>query len=447
MLTRFWRSARLFLDSRRQSRVPFHSAERLQRIGAERLRRIVRHAYASVPFYRRVMDQRGFHPDDFRSVSDLKRLPLIDKRTVQENPEQFQSTTVDPAACLILKSGSGTVTRWSADAALRGLAIAERERAVWKPLAGARAGCRQLQILAPGSSSLSVRAFWNERVVTPGWISRKYYADPFLPYEEIVDKMNLIRPHVAFSYGSYIEHFFKYLLDSGRQPHLPRVWYYGADTLFREWRDLVEEKFGVKIYSNYAATETGRLGFECENRRGYHLNIDFVAVRLVDGGGNDVEDGQQGEVTVSCLSNFATVLLNYRLGDVGEMQPGGCSCGRRLPLLRELHGRVSQTIVLADGRAITSGAFLMQFSNELQSVLKAQAVSLGPGRLCWKVVPGRGIERSAFRARLLERCRTVFGASVEADVEFVDDIAPAASGKFETLTRGGPETGTTDGIG
>ena len=140
--TRLWRSARLFLDSRRQRRVPFYSAERLQRISAERLQRIVRHAYESVPFYRRAMDERGFDPDDFRSVSDLKRLPLIDKQAIQENPEQFQSTTVAPASCLILKSAGGTATRWSADAALRGLAVAERERAVWKPLAGARAGCR-----------------------------------------------------------------------------------------------------------------------------------------------------------------------------------------------------------------------------------------------------------------------------------------------------------------
>ncbi len=124
---------------------------------------------------------------------------------------------------------------------------------------------------------MAVRAFWDRRLRTSAWISRKYFLDPFLPYEEVIGKLAEIRPHAVFSYGSYFEHFFRFVADSGISLHLPRVWFYGADTLAPEWRELVEHRFGVKVYSNYSTTETGRLGFECEKRSGHHLNIDLVA--------------------------------------------------------------------------------------------------------------------------------------------------------------------------
>lgn len=176
-------------------------------------------------------------------------------------------------------------------------------------------------------------------MVTPAWVSRKFFADPFRSYEEIIATLNEVRPDIAFSFGSYVEHFFRFLADSGISPALPRAWYYGADALSPHWRNLIKEKFGVEVYSNYAATETGRIGFECERRSGYHLNIDFTAVRLVDEQGVDVPAGEVGEVIVSNLHNTATVLLNYRLGDLAEMSTQDCPCGRNLPLLRELHGR------------------------------------------------------------------------------------------------------------
>jgi phenylacetate-CoA ligase len=156
-------------------------------------------------------------------------------------------------------------------------------------------------------------------------------------------------------------------------------------------------------------------------------------VRLVDEKGEDVPAGEVGEVIVSNLHNTATVLLNYRLGDLAEMSAQDCPCGRNLPLLQELHGRVLESIQLANGRRITSGAFWMQFRDILCEVRKVQIVAQGQGRLCWRIVPGRGTERQAFEKQLLEHSARVFGSQLEATVEFVDEIPTASSGKFEAV--------------
>jgi phenylacetate-CoA ligase len=433
LLAKLCKSGRLFLDAQVQRRSPFFSKRVLLAMQSRRVGNIVRHAYQTVPFYRQAMEERRLRPEDIRSASELRQLPLIDKRVVQDNAAQFQSRLADPAAGLVLRSSKGASTNWTSKAIWRGLAIAERERAVWLPLAGRRLGCKQLHLLAPGSSTMSVRSFWDQQAATPRWISQKHYADPFLPYEEIVRILDDLKPDVVFSYGSYIEHFFRFLIDAGASPCLPRVWYYGADTLSRQWRGVVEHRFGVKVYSSYATTETGRIGFDCERWNGFHLNTDFVALRLVDESGSDVPAGQVGEVVVSNLHNTATVLLNYRLGDLGEMSGESCSCGRNLPVLRELHGRVSQSIQLADGRSVTSGVFIGNFRNQLSAVRKAQALSAGPGRICWRIVPGRSDDLAVLEREVLARCREVFGSALQATVEFVDDIPTAPGGKYEAV--------------
>jgi len=435
LLSKLYKPALVFLDGQAQRRVPFFPKRVLLAIQSRRVSEIVRHAYQTVPFYRQAMEERGLRPDDIRTASEIGRLPLIDKRVVQENQHQFQSRLVDPASTFLLRSSKGTSTNWTSKSIWSGLAIAERERAVWLPLAGRRLSCKQLHLLAPGSSTMAVRSFWDQAAATPRCIAQKHYADPFLPYEEIVRTLDHLKPDIVFSYGSYIEHFFRFLIDTGASPCLPRVWYYGADTLSRQWRDVVEHRFGVKVYSNYATTEMGRIGFECEKRNGFHLNLDFVDLRLVDEAGSDVPPGQVGEVVVSNLRNTATVLLNYRLGDLGEMSGESCSCGRNLPVLRELHGRVSQSIQLADGRSITSGVFLGKFRNQLSTVRKAQAVSAGPGRICWRIVPGRGDDPAILEQEVLVRCREVFGAALQATVDFVDDIPTPPSGKYEDLVH------------
>ena len=63
--------------------IPFWPTEWIDRLQRYRLRAIIYHAYDTVPFYRQVMNERGLHPSDFRTVEDLSKLPLIDGLTLE----------------------------------------------------------------------------------------------------------------------------------------------------------------------------------------------------------------------------------------------------------------------------------------------------------------------------------------------------------------------------
>jgi phenylacetate-coenzyme A ligase PaaK-like adenylate-forming protein len=108
---------------------------------------------------------------------------------------------------------------------------------------------------------------------------------------------------------------------------------YSSDSLSSSVRRLIAEKFGLPVLSTYEAVEAFKIGFECHQRVGIHLNIDLYPVRVVNAQGEPLPDGESGDVVVSNLVNRATVLLNYRLGDIATKLSVPCPCGRSLPLL------------------------------------------------------------------------------------------------------------------
>ena len=132
---------------------------------------------------------------------------------------------------------------------------------------------------------------------------------------------------------------------------------------------------------------------------------------------------------MSNLYNRAMILLNYRLGDLGVLATKPCPCGRTLPLLEKLQGRIFETIRLPDGRRFIADVLEINFNEELKSSLQAQINQVESHRLLWKIVPSLSTDRGAFRRRLLKKSKSIFG-EIEVEVEFVDKIHRTSAGKF-----------------
>ena len=125
---------------------------------------------------------------------------------------------------------------------------------------------------------------------------------------------------------------------------------YGADRLSDADRLLIETEFGVPVLSTYQAVEALRIAFQCERRHVFHMSLDQVAVRVVDANGKALGPGSTGEIVISNLTNRATVLLNYKLGDVVTLGGSPCPCGRSLPTIERIEGRADDLIVLPGGQ-------------------------------------------------------------------------------------------------
>lgn len=435
IISKLLRTAGIAFAALSERRVPYWPEERWQAARDRRVQRIVRHAYETVPFYRAVMRDRRWHPEEFRTAADLARLPLIDSVTVRRRVAEFRSTAIPAATCMAAHSGSGNTTLWEPQAALEKIVLAERDRVIWARLAGGSLLARQMYIVPPYSSAVISRDFCGRRIVGANLLARRCYLDPAAPYADAMRALEAFRPHVARSYGSYLEHLARYAWNHGVRLSMPPIWRYGADAIAQHWRELIERELGCRVVSNYASTEAGRIGFECEHRTGFHLNTDVIATRIVRPDGSECEPGEVGEVVISNLLNRATVLLNYRQGDRGAIGARRCPCGRTLPLLTTLEGRVSETVTARDGQELPTTALLGHCAPDLAGALEVQLVPRGVGRMMWRIVPGPETDRPMLRARLAERCSELFGSRLEADVEYVSAVPRTVAGKRRLVSE------------
>lgn len=433
-------SVRLAVMARRERRVPFWSEERIERLQRRRLRRIVRHAWETVPYWRSAFEAAGLAPEDVREVRDLARLPTLDELEVRNRMDDLRSTAWAEAETVVVESSGGAGRhvrkRIHVDprTALRKLAWRERDRAVVGALAGRDWGLRQLLVLPDASADWDARRWWDERVWTPRAVAERGRFAAERPFEELVERLDDVRPDVVYSYGSYAEPFFRWLEATGVEPALPAVWVYGGDGMDRAWRAPAETR-GCAVLSTYQSVEAGRIGFECERREGFHLNVDLAAVRIVDDEGRDVPVGETGEVVVSNLVNEATVLFNARHGDRAALVVESCPCGRSLPLLSGLEGRKWEIIRLADGRQMGTTVLRNLHKDALEFALQVQVVHPGPGRVEWRVAPLPGVDAASAAAALGRESRRILGPGTEVTVELVDEIPAEPSGKRPFVAR------------
>lgn len=461
VFSRAWETAYLFGLNQVERTVPWWSRERLERVQRRRLRETMQHVYAHVPFYRRALDELGARPEDFTRAEDLARLPLIDGRDLAASSDDFTATPYRHTGREVFStSGSTTGVRkricWDHASLMRRFARGERDRTVIVGLAGERwaanmlrelttremwrtlsrrllgvdaAAHQRLQILSAGFSSRTMRAIGQEHSLVPRRPLHYHHLSPLAPFEVAAAQMRAIRPRIVFSFGSYAEQFLRELMDRGADVPMPHVWVYIGDMVSPLGREIADQ-LGCRLYSVYGAMEVGTIGFQCERRDGFHLNVDLCPVRIVDGDGRTLPPGEVGDIVVSSLENRATVLLNYRVGDRGVIDQSPCPCGRTLPVLASFAGRSSEMIDLGDGRKLSSLVLEGLFRAELRRTLRAQMEQLGPGRLCWRIVPFRTVDAAELQAAFVERAARVLGADVSLTVRIEEHIAPTSEGKL-----------------
>jgi len=432
---RLWITAR-FLALRAAERCrSWLPPERLQRLQDRRARRIVAHAWATVPFYREAMAARGLTPADFSGAADLARLPLVGGDDLAAAPERFRSSLFPPDRALeVATTGtSGRLKRVAHDD--RGLVTAfaagARQQRVLREVTGLRGPLRTLSLLPPEGTGLALAAWWNAHSLRPP--RRGAHAGLLsvtTPAAEAVATLNRARPDVLSGFGAAIGHVYRWAHEHGREVWRPRAVLYGGDHLPEAERRLLEEDLGIPVVSIYQACEALMIAVQCERRQGHHISSDLVHLRVADEDGRDLPPGASGGIVVSNLVNRATVLLNYRLGDRGALSAEPCPCGRTLPVLARLEGRADDLLVRTDGGRVHESVVLKGLYS-VAGVLEVRVVQHDLRRVGVELVVAPGTDGEEVTRRVERTLHHLLGAdpAVAVAARLVAEIPPSAGGK------------------
>jgi phenylacetate-CoA ligase len=204
-----------------------------------------------------------------------------------------------------------------------------------------------------------------------------------------------------------------------------------SETLHGFMRHTIESTLHCRVFNRYGSREVGDIAGECDAHDGLHVFPWANYVEIVDEAGESVAPGVDGEVVVTCLTNFAMPLIRYKIGDRAALAPEGpCACGRGGQRLLRVLGHSGETFKSSDG-ALVDGGYLTGMMYLREWVERFQVVQHRYDDLEFKIIPRSG-ERPA-QAELDDitgKVRRAMGERCAVRFSFVEDIAPLPSGKF-----------------
>jgi phenylacetate-CoA ligase len=211
----------------------------------------------------------------------------------------------------------------------------------------------------------------------------------------------------------------------------PDVFVSYAETLTVADRELLEIAFRCNVVNHYGSLEIPFIAQTCpDNPDLFHVNNQRAIVRVVGEDGKSAAPGELGRVVITDLFNYVMPFINYDIGDFA-VTGKACSCGRGLPTLERIEGRVSEVIRKPGGGVVspsTLESFLLDVCFAAPYVWEYQAIQDGPDSICLKLVP-TSIYSEEFATKLKEDLAEFLGPGMNVSIETHDRIDLQSSGK------------------
>lgn len=404
------------------------------------LREMVLHAYETTVFFHNQCAAAGIDPRRGLTRDEFQRLPLLTKAQLRQQPDALLSSQYRHGP-LRRKKTSGS-TGMSVEVCVDEPAM-QRKRAMtlrsdeWS---GWRLGEPIARLWgAERRTTSNLRAWIRNRLLERSILLDTLNVDE-QRLSEFVRRLQKIGPCLLFGHAHSLYLLATYLQERRMDAIRPKGILSTAMVLHDWERQRIEAVFDCRVTNRYGCEEVSLIACECEEHAGLHINSDGLFVEIVGDDGTPCQAGELGKVVVSDLVNRAMPILRYEVGDLAVMSDRLCPCGRGLPLLTQIAGRVSDYVVRPDGRQISGISLTDHFNTLIPGVVQMQIIQETLNRFTFRLVrsPDYG---PASERRLQDLAQAHFGSDITYVCEFVDRIVPEPSGKYRFCISKVPRQG------
>ncbi len=383
-----------------------------------RLKRLLVHAYRSVPLYRKRFTAFGIDPGDLQSEAEFWKLPLVAKGDFRHYaPDRYlaQELPVWRRKPGFTSGSTGEPFRYVRDLGYR-LEQQALARRVWN-WAGADVLAKKIHC------SSTTRHVWPNMIsLHPHSIQAKKQE-----YIEIIR-----RSGAELLYGFSLTVFeLLWMLAEGRMTDVRfQKAILTGHTTAPGIRAFIQNHFNCEVFTYYAAVELGIIAIECEAHNGLHIQEENMIVEVADANGMPVPDGTVGEIIITSLSNEVMPFIRYDTGDLGALMPGRCPCGRTSRRLI-VEGRSNEYLFVGPhGESICPGILRDVLDGYFDYFHRYQMVQEDLGVFMLNIVPTEHYT-SDLNTRLIAEIQKASGYPILVRVKTVDVIPPLPSGKFQ----------------
>jgi phenylacetate-CoA ligase len=417
------------------------NTDELRRYQDACLCRLVRHAWESVPFYRKLYDEAGVDVRAFRGAEDLERLPVVSRQQLQQTPlEERVARGVDVSGLLLRKTGGSSGvpltiarTRWE-DLFLQSARFPAR-RAL-----GVRPWHRRARVsLVKRAPTGGVRQIPSARGRGGLFPFRSFdaFADPDTLARQIAE----YRPALLSGNPGFLERLCVAAKAELLERIRPRWVMCGGETMQPGVKRLLETAFGAPVFDFYGAHEFNLVAWQ--RRPGAVFEVaSLVTLGEVLGGEGDADAGRRvrvgecGEFVGTALWSYASPFIRYRLGDDVTLAEVDSATGVARGL-GGVQGRVTDRFVTRDGQTIHAYEAVTPLLTAMPWLQSYQMVQNAAGELLVRVVPSGAASaerQQAARAELQQMLRE----KLAVEVEYVEQLLRDGEAKQKLFVRNVP---------
>lgn len=400
----------------------------LKYIQWQRLADLLHFAWGNNEFYRERFERAGLIPGDIRTPDDLRRLPVLTKADVRNNTLKLISRNFEVGKLQKAKTGGSTgkalelyFTEECSE--LRNACALRHDRWTgWEP-GEPIAACW-------GNPHLpqTLRERLKHQLLQP-----MLYLDTMsvskASVENFVEEWRQVKPTLLFGHAHSLFVLAQYLKEFRIRDLRPKGILSTSMMLLQQERRLIEEVFDQKVIDRYGCEEVSLIGCECEKHEGMHLNIEHLFVEFLKDDDTPAATGEPGRIVVTDLMNRAMPFIRYQVEDVGVPSARKCSCGRGLPLMENVTGRVADFLLRKDGSRVAGVSLIENTLTRLAGLDQMQIVQNQIDQFDILIVRGKDFS-VATEAALREYFISQFGNDADFTFIYVDAIQPDKNGKF-----------------
>jgi phenylacetate-CoA ligase len=410
------------------------SADQFHRYQSKRLAKLLQHAIIEVPFYRDFFRTAGLKPEDIRpdtAFECLRRLPVLQKETLRADPQLFEAENRQRFRPKRITTSGTTGTPltvyWDRDSNVLEFCCIQR---LWR-WAGFRPGQSFLDLRSrvfEGESGIvrTDKVVYKRNQIINGIELSSDFIDA-TNIDQYYELLLRFRPRLVRGHPQSIQHLATLLDRRGFHDWCPETITTSSEALYDFQRAEIGRIWPVPILDSYGLKEHNVFIAQCRDG-GYHISPEYGICEILDDAGDPVRPGEEGWVVATGLHNFAQVLLRYNTADRAVRgHEHTCPCGRTLPLVERIVGRIDDFLCLENGKRY-SGMHFALFGR--RGVRKARLIQEDFRHVTVELIVTDEFDQ-AERDALLTALREKVQNQLDFELRVVDTIQQETPGKFK----------------
>ncbi|MFH0986255.1 MAG: AMP-binding protein [Candidatus Omnitrophota bacterium] len=401
------------LEIERSDHTPWDLKQQNQLI---RFKRIALHAQRYVPYYRSLFRQINFDAGTIRSLSDLGKIPILQRETVQRHPELFLTDGVKREK-LTARSTSGStgtplnVYFSAGEIAAQGALVRRQYR-----LAG----------VDPRDPHIVIAKALKRTLLMERRRGCLYFNTLRFDTRSVQEIAHFLLEQKRYGFVRGMPSFLKLIALElrARKARLSslRAVITGYEYLSQNDRRSLSETFGCPVFNFYGMNEATVWGVDCPFHEGFHIDSNSSIVELLPVEGPETS---QVKLITTTLINQTMPLIRYDTGDIASLSQKPCPCGRTDTLVENITGRSGALIRLEDGSTYDFRVLSWVLRN-LKGIKESRYVYYPRKEIVLEIVSGGAVDMS----RLQKRLSGLFANRVKWSIRMVEGIARKEKGKF-----------------